>query len=915
MYERGPRNEVGPDAPRRDAAVESPDDASQPDPSGTSPRVDASPRAAADWWILAAALAFVLLTVAGVNEERRLAWSWLNAAAGGDSAWTTMIPARLTDTGNVACAAISPDGKYVVYGVVNNSRESSLWIRQVGTLAGQAIVPPSPVHCLGVTVSPDGEYVYYVWKRHEDALATLSRVPILGGAGTNVLTDVDSRVSFSPDGARMVFRRQFRARREAGLIVAGSDGRNQRAVAAMPYPEDFGDPAWSPDGRTIAAAAGHADGGRNRYLALIDVADGSMRTLSRRKWRWIGQVEWLAGATGLVMIAEEGVSGYGIWHVSYPDGRARPVARDGGRYSRLSLSADSRLLMALEQKLLARVSLLPSTQPGTDRPVAFGAGGYRSNLAWTPDGRIVYEAQLGNAPQMAIMDADGTNTRYLTVDLSGRAVMGSPAVTPDGRTIVFALDLEGTRNLWKMNLDGSGLVQLTRGNGEDHPVVSPDGRWVVYTDIGSARPSLWKLPVDGGRPERVTDASCRSPSLSPDGGSIACLLSETGSDLNLAVFPFDGGPPLDIFPGPRPGASIVRWTPDGRFLTYAENGIGGSKIWLQPVNGEQRRLLAAFENEKVFGFDWSPDGKWLACIRGFWSGNVVLLTDSERQPQVTRGDSGDERRHYLIDTEAVHPGAMTTQRLEPDAAQSIPADHSRRIGSRRETCGPEPQQADTCQQPPPDLEPLRGNTPPVYSLDVVLAACEPAVRLAPDTTPVTDAAESNESAADCDGDRHVIPEEADRDADNGVEQQRERNDDEPTEYAPSGVHRTPSRDREAGLAVECEVHRKVIQARAEAPGEREQQEPCSEPQRRESGPFADGRAHQDACIDADTQKHLVGIDRVVAKPKEPRKRQRRVRASRHGHRTAVTSSKAMPSIPTVSATSARLKAGQKRRHT
>jgi TolB protein len=285
--------------------------------------------------------------------------------------------------------------------------------------------------------------------------------------------------------------------------------------------------------------------------------------------------------------------------------------------------------MTLERKRLARVTLVSSAQPGTVRQTAFGAGGYRSNLVWTPDGRIVYEAQLGNAPHLAIMDPDGGDTRYLTLDLSERAVMGSPAVTPEGRAIVFAMDLASTRNIWKMNLDGSGLVRLTRGEGEDQPVVSPDGRWVVYTDIGSERPSLWRVPVDGGLPERLTGASCRSPSISPDGRLVACLLSETGSDLSLAVFRLEGGSPLQVFRDTHLATSIVRWTPDGRFLTYAENHIDGSTIWMQPVTGEQRRLLVEFEHEKVFGLDWSPDGTWLACIRGFWSGNVTLL---QRQP-------------------------------------------------------------------------------------------------------------------------------------------------------------------------------------------------------------------------------------------------------------------------------------------
>ncbi|HSC29826.1 MAG TPA: hypothetical protein VLD67_21285, partial [Vicinamibacterales bacterium] len=143
--------------------------------------------------------------------------------------------------------------------------------------------------------------------------------------------------------------------------------------------------------------------------------------------------------------------------------------------------------------------------------------------------------------------------------------------------------------------------------------------------IAAERPTVWRVPIEGGRPERLLDVNCRNPSVSPDGRLIACFRSENGSDLGIAVFPFEAGPPLKVFAQTDPGSPIIRWTPDGRFLTYVENDIGGSKIWMQPLSGEERRLWAHFENERVFGFDWSPDGTRLACIRGFWSGNVVLL--------------------------------------------------------------------------------------------------------------------------------------------------------------------------------------------------------------------------------------------------------------------------------------------------
>lgn len=207
--------------------------------------------------------------------------------------------------------------------------------------------------------------------------------------------------------------------------------------------------------------------------------------------------------------------------------------------------------------------------------------------------------------------------------------MSNATVSPDGRYILYASDLTGTRHIWRMNIDGSNPIQLTNGSGEDDPQCSPDGRWVVYTRIGSDRLTLWKVSVDGGEAVQLTSANSSSSAISPDGRLIAYLYSPTEptSEAKLAVLPFEGGEPIKNFPNPVQSSSPVRWTPDGRGLTYRENPVGASKIWIQPLDGGKPVQLIEFETDRVFGFDWSPGGKRLACVRGFWAMDVVMIKD------------------------------------------------------------------------------------------------------------------------------------------------------------------------------------------------------------------------------------------------------------------------------------------------
>ena len=176
-----------------------------------------------------------------------------------------------------------------------------------------------------------------------------------------------------------------------------------------------------------------------------------------------------------------------------------------------------------------------------------------------------------------------------------------------------------------MNIDGSNLIQLTNGNGEDHPNCSPDGKWVIYTDISSHRPTLWKISIEGGEAFQLTKTFSRFPSVSPDGKLIAYLHSseKTGLRWKMALLPFEGGEPIRIFPQLIYSGFPAKWTLDGQALTYTDSDL--SNIWLQPVAGGKPEKLTDFHNDLIFGFEWSPDGKRLACVRGIWERDLIII--------------------------------------------------------------------------------------------------------------------------------------------------------------------------------------------------------------------------------------------------------------------------------------------------
>jgi Tol biopolymer transport system component len=269
--------------------------------------------------------------------------------------------------------------------------------------------------------------------------------------------------------------------------------------------------------------------------------------------------------------------------------------------------------------------MVPTGDPRLARKVTFGTGGFRSHLRWTTGGKIVFDSETVGAPDISVMDADGGAQKQLLGDFLGQAGAGSVAVSPDGRHVFFSFDPDGMRDIWRMDINGGNLLRLTNGGGKDSPHCAPDGKWLIYTDISADKPTLWKVSIDGGEQVQLTKTFTRIPSVSPDGKLIACFFANDNAGLSwkLALLPFDGGEPVKVFPQALYASYPAKWTPDGRALTYTDGSQ--SNIWLQPVEGGEPKKLTDFTNDLIFGYEWSPDGKRLACVRGIWERDLVLI--------------------------------------------------------------------------------------------------------------------------------------------------------------------------------------------------------------------------------------------------------------------------------------------------
>jgi eukaryotic-like serine/threonine-protein kinase len=237
--------------------------------------------------------------------------------------------APLTNNGKAERLAISPDGRYVAW-VVRDGEKQSLWVRQVATGSDAQVLTPDEVRFSGVTFSPDGNYLYFV--RSEKAtfnFSNLYQMASLGGAATQLVKDVDTSASFSPDGKQITYVRGTPDKGLWGLMIASSDGGGERTLASF---HSFigrafvASPAWSPDGKSIAFAFVEVSSGAHPVLKIVSVADGTGRDLFLPEaGSSMGPPVWLPDGDGLLLTVRDSAPGARgqIWFAGLSRGEAR----------------------------------------------------------------------------------------------------------------------------------------------------------------------------------------------------------------------------------------------------------------------------------------------------------------------------------------------------------------------------------------------------------------------------------------------------------------------------------------------------------------------------------------------------------------------------------------------------------------
>ncbi len=464
------------------------------------------------------------------------------------------------------------------------------------------------------TIAPDGESFVFVKRDAGDADLFLQRID--GTKPIPLTADCaqdDSDPAYSPDGRSLAYRSECGG---GGIFVMGATGEASRRIA------DFGfAPAWSPDASEIV---------------VVTERTGPPTSRNSLSELWAVRVD-----TGV----RRRVSLYDAMAPTWsPDGRR--IAFWGLRYETFQRDLWSVAADGSESAPEAAVSIVDDAA-----------------IDWAPvyshDGRWLYFASTRggtfNLWRLALDPASGKPQGEPEPLTAPSSWAGPFDLSADGRRIVF-VDRNAQTEIVRAAFDparqelAAAPAPLFSGSFElREQQLSFDGKWIVFTNEDMPQ-HLHLVRADGSGYRQLTtgDERNRQGSWSPQGDWIAFQTNQGESSL-AAIHP-DGGARQPIAVGR--GFTNPRWSPDGRALLTFNTGIGGMILDLAAGFGSpvKKDLPPVAPGVLFWPIAWSPDGALVAgtAVTAGQVGDIHVWSIADRAYRRMPWQRGDQVDYSLV---------------------------------------------------------------------------------------------------------------------------------------------------------------------------------------------------------------------------------------------------------------------------
>jgi len=533
--------------------------------------------------------------IAALAVAASAGWALLGGR-GGEVAPRRLALAVLPAPGTVSAGPIdlSADGRRLAFTAAGPDGQTRLYIRSLDAMEPRAL--PGTEDADAPFFSPDGRAVgFFAGKK-------LKRVDLAGGPPRELADAPDHRggswgpqnvIIFAPEAGGPIFR------------VSASGGSAAPVTELDPSVQEVSHrwPRFLPDGTQflflsrrpksprLVVEVGLLDKGRRQRLAEAS----SSGIYSGGRLYFMRGTTLLSQALDLRALALTGDPEPvvdDVWRNSNTDGlTALSVADDG--------------TLAWRTGGFGKVQLTWLDRQG-QRLGTVGEAGLIGSLDLSPEGQRVLTEIADSVRDTAALFAVENSTAGGTTRVSlGEGNQSSAIFSPDGRSVVFAWDLNGAFDLYRREFGTAGepVPLVVNGAWKFPESWSSDGRFLSYAQSEPGKPAdIWVLPMGGGDgkplPFAQTPATESGSAFSPDGRFLAYASDEPGqTEIFVQTFPASGAK-WQVSTGG--GASPV-WRRDGKELFYVtpDRRIVGVPVAVTARGLEPGSARTLFQNPQL----------------------------------------------------------------------------------------------------------------------------------------------------------------------------------------------------------------------------------------------------------------------------------------------------------------------------
>jgi len=548
--------------------------------------IPAVPRARSSWRkVLAVAVLLVAGVMAGWHAGHR------------SSAAVRFTERPLTansENDPITSAAISPDGKYLVF-----TGRAGIFLRAVSTGETHPVKMPGEGKTYFVSWFPDGSHVLATRNSSPTEKPSLWSVSVFGGAPRKLM-EAAERGAVSPDGSQIVFVRGDYGHEEIWQMQ--SDGEHARKILGQPG-DSCESVVWSPDGHRIAF----------------------LRAVYRKGW-------------------EEADVSLGIHDLL--GGKTNYVLSNSRLRAALAWSADGRLVYSLSElppnqndSNLWAINVDARGNQAWGQPVRLTSGpDAKGRASVSADGKRLSFLRSAESPAIYVSQVEARGSRLSPLQRLGLDERRNFPYTwtPDGKSVIFTSDRDGVFHLFRQAIDQPAPDLLVGG---DQSVtvarLNADSSAILYAlspapNDADRRVQLMRIPLSGGTPQLVLAEPAINNFQCARSPSTVCIFSAYSAN-QLGLFTFDPATGKKDLLTSIEGSEwyLYNWTlsPDGSTLAMAKKQRlpGRADIRLLHIAGGKERVLTLKGWTGISSFDWAADGRRIWVTASSPTGLQTLL--------------------------------------------------------------------------------------------------------------------------------------------------------------------------------------------------------------------------------------------------------------------------------------------------